>query len=48
MKYSLILEAYSLEQILELNDLTAEDALEFMYEERFVKKLPNPKPLEFD
>lgn len=48
MKYNLILEAYSLEQILELNDLTTEDALEFMSEEGFLKKLPNPKPLEFD
>jgi len=42
-----ILEVYSLEQILELNDLTTEDALEYMVEDGYVK-LPSIKPLDFD
>ena len=47
MNYAAILDVYSLEEILELNDLTTEDALEFMVEEEFVK-LPSITPLEFD
>ena len=46
MSYSAILDAYSLEEILELNDLTTEDCLEFLVEEGFVS-LPEIKPLEF-
>lgn len=38
---------YSLEDILEQNDLTTEDALEFMVEEEFLA-LPPVTPLEFD
>lgn len=46
MSYSTILETYSIEDILELNDLTTEDCLEFLVEEGFVS-LPEIKPLEF-
>jgi hypothetical protein len=38
---------YSLEDILELNDTTSEEALEFMVEEEFIT-LPMIKPLEFE
>lgn len=43
-EYTDFLETYSLEEILELNDLTAEDCLEFLVEEGFVE-LPEVKPL---
>lgn len=46
MSYATILETYSLEDILELNDLTAEDCLEFLVEEGYLS-LPEIKPLEF-
>lgn len=47
MSYATVLETYSLEEILELNDLTAEDCLEFLVEEGFVK-MPDVEPLEFE
>lgn len=47
MSYSTVLETYSLEEILELNDLTAEDCLEFLVEEGYIA-LPEIKPLEFE
>lgn len=47
MSYRTILETYSLEEILELNDLTAEDCLEYLVEEGFVT-LPEIHPLDFD
>jgi len=47
INYAAILDVYSLEEILEQNDLTTEDALEFMVEEEFVK-LPDITPLEFE
>ena len=45
--YATYLETYTLEDILELNDKTLEDCLEFLVEEKFVK-LPIIKPLDFD
>ena len=45
--YAAILDVYSLEQILELNDMTTEDCLEFLVEEEFIR-LPDIKPLEFE
>jgi hypothetical protein len=45
--YSTILETYSLSEILELNDLTEEDLLEFLVEEGMIK-LPDIKPLDFE
>lgn len=45
--YSTILTTYTISEILELNDLTDEDALKFLVEEKFVK-LPEILPLEFD
>ena len=47
MSYTAILNTYSIEDILELNDLTTEECLEFLHEEGFVD-LPDIKPLEFD
>lgn len=47
INYTAILDVYSLEDILELNDVTTEEALEFMVEEDFIK-LPVIKPLEFE
>lgn len=46
-EYSAILDTYSIEDILELNDLTTEDLLEFLVEEGFVK-LPDIRPLDFE
>lgn len=45
--YSTILESYTLEEILELNDLTPEDCLEYLVEENYLK-LPSIKPLDFN
>lgn len=45
--YTAILDCYSLEEILELNDLTPEDLLEFLVEEEYIK-LPTITPLEFE
>lgn len=45
--YATVLETYSLEEILELNDLTAEDALEYLVEQGIVD-LPDIRPLDFD
>lgn len=45
--YSAILEAYTIEDILELNDKTTEDCLEFLVEEAFIS-LPDVQPLEFE
>lgn len=45
--YAAILDCYSIEDILELNDITLEEALIFLHGEKFVK-LPENIPLEFD
>jgi hypothetical protein len=45
--YATILETYSLQEILELNDLTEEDLLEYLVEEGMVK-LPEIRPLDFE
>lgn len=47
MTYDALLEVYSLEDILELNDKTTEDCLEFLIEEGFID-LPRIKPLDFE
>jgi len=45
--YDTYLETYTIEEILELNDKTEEECLEFLVEEGFVE-LPKIKPLDFD
>jgi len=45
--YATILDTYTLEELLELNDLTMEDALKFLVEEEFID-LPEITPLEFE
>ena len=40
-----ILDTYSFEEILELNDLTEVDVLGFLIEEEFIE-LPKPKPTD--
>lgn len=45
--YTVTLDTYTLEEILELNDKTPEDCLEYLVEEGFVK-LPSIKPLDFE
>jgi len=45
--YTTLLEVYTLGEILELNDKTEEECLEFLVEEGYVI-LPKIKPLEFD
>jgi len=42
---SLILQTYTLEEILEHNDVTEEEALSFMVSEGLLS-LPNPKPVD--
>lgn len=42
-----VLQTYSFEEILELNELTEEDVLLFLVEEEFLQ-LPNPKPVDLD
>ncbi len=44
---SAVLEAYSLEEILELNDITNEEALDYLVAHGFLT-LPEIQPLEFD
>jgi hypothetical protein len=43
--FKYLLEAYTLSEILEMNDLTEEDALEYLVDQGMVK-LPDIKPLE--
>jgi hypothetical protein len=45
--YDRILEIYTLEELLELNDKTEEDCLEFLVEEGYIS-LPRIKPLDFE
>jgi hypothetical protein len=45
MDYQLILETYSLEEILELNDITQEEALIFLVDQGFLN-IPDPKPVD--
>lgn len=47
MTYSTVLDAYSLEEILELNDRTTEETLEFLVEHGYIR-LPDLKPLDFE
>jgi hypothetical protein len=47
MNYDTLLNVYTLEELLELNDKTPEDCLEFLVEEKYIK-LPTIKPLDFD
>lgn len=41
------LETYSLDEILELNEMTESEVLEFLVNEEFVF-LPNPSPVDLD
>jgi hypothetical protein len=45
--FATILETYTLSEILELNDLTDEEVLEYLVEQRIVD-LPAIKPLTYD
>lgn len=47
LNYTAILDVYSLEQILEYNDLSPEDALAFMVGEDYIT-LPEVTPISFD
>ncbi len=47
MSLATLLEVYTLEELLELNDKTEEDCLEFLVEENFIE-LPKIKPLDFE
>lgn len=47
MNYAAVLETYSLSELLELNDVTEEDILEFLVESKILD-LPELTPLEFD
>jgi len=45
--YTSVLEVYSIEELLELNDITTEEALQFLVESKLLS-LPSVKALEFD
>lgn len=45
--YSAILEVYDLSEIIEYNDLTQEEVLEYLVEHKILK-LPEVQPLEFE
>lgn len=45
--YTTTLEVYSLSELLELNDITEEEVLEFLVREKLIT-LPSIKALEFD
>lgn len=45
--YAAILDVYSLEDILDHNDITVEDCLIFLCEEGFLH-LPSVNPIDFD
>ncbi len=47
LKAEALLDVYSLAEILEMNDLTEADALDFLLEQRFLI-LPEIQPLEFE
>lgn len=47
MNYTTVLDLYSFEEILEHNDVTPEEALEFMIERNFIT-LPEVQELSFD
>jgi hypothetical protein len=47
LSYAAVLDAYTLQEILELNDKTEEDCLEFLHEEKFIT-LPDILPIEYD
>lgn len=47
MTYATVLDAYSLEEIFELNDFTPEEILEFLVDLGKIT-LPEIQPLEFD
>ena len=42
-----ILETYSLDDILEFNELSEVDVLFFLIQQRFLE-LPNPKPVDYN
>lgn len=42
-----ILQSYSLEEIIEYNDKTPEDVLDFLVDEKYLE-LPDVQPLEFE
>lgn len=44
MNYSAILQTYTLSEIIELNDTTEEDVLEYLVEQRILE-LPEIQPL---
>lgn len=46
-EYSTILDCYSIEDLLELNDKTTEECLEYLVDLGYIS-LPTIKPLDFD
>jgi hypothetical protein len=47
LSYTTLLQTYTISDLLELNDITEEELLEFLVEEDFIH-LPEIQPLEFD
>ncbi len=47
MTVSTILDTYDLSEILDMNDLTQEEVLEYLVEQGMIK-LPDVRPLDYD
>lgn len=47
VNYAALLETYTIQDLLEINDLTEEDCLRFLVESEFMH-LPKVLPLDFD
>lgn len=47
MSYTTILEAYTITELLELNDKTEEECLEFLVDMKFIT-LPEVLPLDYE
>lgn len=47
MNYDLVLSAYSISELLELNDKTDSECLEYLVETKFIE-LPEVLPITFD
>lgn len=45
--YTAILDVYSIEDLLELNDITPEECIEYLLTLKYIK-LPEVEPLEFE
>ena len=48
MDYSKLLEVYTLTEILEYNDMSEDEVLQLLIDQRIILELPSPRPLDFN